>query len=203
MHIEFFLEEESAEAALLELIPRVCGDQVSFRPHVFQGKPDLLAKLPARLRGMAKWLPADWRIIVLLDADSEDCRVLKDRMERIAKDAGLTTKTSPSPDGRFKVVNRLAVEELEAWFFGDTDALRTAFPRVSPSLARQAPYRDPDRIRGGTWEALERVLQRAGYYRGGLAKVDSARRIATHMNPTRNRSRSFQVFIEGVRQALD
>lgn len=90
------------------------------------------------------------------------------------------------------------VEELEAWFFGDVQALVTAYPGVSPHLATQAKYRDPDAITGGTWEALEKVLQRAGYHQGGLEKVKAAREISLHMNPLDNRSKSFQIFYEGL-----
>ncbi len=83
---------------------------------------------------------------------------------------------------------------MEAWFFGDMEAVRTAFPKVSPNLEKRAKYRNPDAIDGGTWETLERILQLKGYYRGGLAKIDAARRIAAEMDPSRNQSRSFQIF---------
>ncbi len=51
---------------------------------------------------------------------------------------------------------------------------------------------------GGTWESLERVLQKAGYHAGGLSKLKAAREISIHMDPVRNRSRSFQVFRDGL-----
>ena len=92
------------------------------------------------------------------------------------------------------------MEELEAWFFGDVEALVAAYPRVPRTLERWKDYRDPDAIRGGTWEALGRVLQRAGYFPGGLAKKAAARTIATHMNPERNRSRSFRLFLDTLRE---
>jgi hypothetical protein len=47
--------------------------------------------------------------------------------------------------------------------------------------------------------ALARILQQAGYHRGGLPKMEAAGRIARHMDPARNRSRSFQVFYDGLR----
>jgi hypothetical protein len=97
------------------------------------------------------------------------------------------------------VVSRLAIEELEAWFFGDAEAIVGAYPKMPPKLASKRRYRNPDAITGGTWEALERELQKAGYYRGGLPKVEVARMVSQHMDPQRNRSRSFQVFREGVR----
>ncbi|TVQ16781.1 MAG: DUF4276 family protein, partial [Leptolyngbya sp. DLM2.Bin15] len=64
--------------------------------------------------------------------------------------------------------------------------------------AQKATYRDPDAIQGGTWEALQRELQRAGHFKGGLDKVRAAREIAHFMNPVINRSSSFQVFRRGL-----
>ena len=167
--------------------------------HVFQGKRNLLARLPDRLRGYSSWLPAGWRIVVLLDADRDDCRRLKARLENAAARAGLCTKTAPGLDGGFSVLNRLAVEEFEAWFFGDVDALRSVYPRLPASLASKSAYRDPDAIRGGTWETLERVLQVAGYHPSGLPKIAAAGRIAGAMDPSVNRSASFRCFVDGLR----
>jgi len=92
----------------------------------------------------------------------------------------------------------VAIEELEAWFFGDVIALGEAFPRISEDLDKKARYRDPDAIAGGTWEALERVMQRAGYFQGGLAKIEAAREISQRMEPHRNRSTSFCRFRDGL-----
>ncbi len=44
------------------------------------------------------------------------------------------------------------------------------------------------------WETMERILQRAGYYPGGLPKKEVARNISENMDPMQNRSKSFQVF---------
>ena len=78
MHIEFLLEEPSAESALRHLLPRILERDISFRLHPHQGKPDLIAKLPGRLRGYTAWIPDDWYIVVLVDADEEDSRDLPD-----------------------------------------------------------------------------------------------------------------------------
>ena len=110
----------------------------------------------------------------------------------------MATKSAVPPGQQFQVVNRLAIKELEAWFFGDVDALKAAYPRVSPTLGQRARYRNPDAITGGTWEALERLLQRLNYFRQGLPKITVAREVSRHMDPARNRSRSFQVFREGL-----
>lgn len=201
MHIEFLVEEPSAEAALNNLAPAILGPAVTFQVHPYNGKPDLLAKLPDRLRGYQPWLPADWRIVVLLDADEADCRQLKARMETIAHAAGLTTRATAG-SAQFQVLNRLAVQELEAWFFGDVEALCAAYPRLDPNLAKRSRYRNPDAIAGGAWEALERELQRLGYAPGGLAKVATARAISARMQPERNRSHSFLVFRQGLLELI-
>ena len=202
MHIEFLLEEESVEEALKFILPKILSKNVGFNFHVFDGKHDLLDKLPARLRAYKRWLPDDWYIMVLIDEDRADCRELKVKLEKSARNAGLVTKSSASPEDNFQVVNRMVIEELEAWFFGDIEALRKAYPRVSKSLKYQARYRDPDAIAGGTHEALERLLKRLSYHRKGLPKTVVAQNIALHMEPDQNRSRSFQVFVEGLKACV-
>lgn len=195
--LEFLVEEPSAEAALSHLLPKLLGPDLLFSVYPHQGKPDLLKKLPARLRGYRHWIPEDWGIVVLIDADGQGCLEQKATLEGMAWQAGFSTRAT-NAGGRFQVLNRLAIEELEAWFFGDVEALCEAYPGIPPSLGNRAGYRDPDAIRGGTWEALERELQRAGHHQGGLAKIRAAREISVYMEPDRNRSRSFQVFRQGL-----
>lgn len=196
-HVELYLEEPSAEAALATLLPRILGPDVTFRLHPFNGKADLLRKLPSRLKGYSRWLPPDWRIVVLVDEDREECEELKGRLLDAIKGAGLKPASVSRPDGH--VLPRIAVEELEAWFLGDVPALTAAFPGVPPSLASRERFRDPDAVTGGTWEALARVLKRAGHFVGGYPKIEAARRVAAEMDPDRNRSKSFRVFRDGLR----
>jgi hypothetical protein len=202
MHVEFLVEEPSAEAALNELLPRLIGENTTFQVHPYQCKKDLLDNLPGRLRGYARWLPADWRVVVLVDLDRDDCRKLKARLERLAQEASLTTSSKAKGHSEFQVLNRIAIEELEAWFFGDVEAMRAAYPRVPKTLSSKGGLTNPDAIRGGTWERLEQVLQKAGYFKAGLAKIAAAREIAKHMEPNRNRSKSFAVFRDGLRAML-
>jgi len=195
-HIEVLVEEPSMEAALRLLLPKIVGP-LSFEVYPHLCKEDLLTRLPDRLRGYASWIPENWRIVVVVDRDDDDCKALLTRLDAMAKRSGLRTKRSA---GRtpWALVPRLAVEELEAWYFGDWQAVQEAYPRVPAGVPSQAKYRVADAVAGGTWEAFERVLQKAGYFETGLAKIAAARAIAERMDPERNTSRSFQ----GLRRAF-
>lgn len=185
------------ESFLRVLLPRLLPDGPTFEIHAFQGKPDLLNRLEQRLRGYRKWLPADWRLIVMVDRDDDDCHELKRRLEESAERAGLKTR-SMACGGDWQLVNRIVVEELEAWYFGDWEAVRAVYPKVSPNVPRKPRHRDPDAISGGTSEAFERILRRRGYYTTGLRKAEAAQAVAAHIDPARNRSRSFAHFWEAV-----
>jgi hypothetical protein len=139
--------------------------------------------------------------VVVVDRDDDACGDLKTRLEAMAVGAGLRTRSSAGTD-RWQVANRIAIEELEAWYFGDWDAVRSAFPRVSASIPNNAHYRDSDAILGGTWEAFERILQKHGYFKTGLRKIEAGRAIGSLLDPKRNRSRSFKTFQEVLAEAV-
>lgn len=185
------------EIALEALLPKLVRPDIAINIRQFQCKDELLKLLPARLKAYAQFLPANAVVLVVVDRDDDDCRLLKQRLERAARDAGLTTRSNPGQAG-FQVINRIAIEELESWFFGDWPALCTAYPKLSVSVPQRAGLRDPDAIKGGTWEALERELKRKGYFRTGLRKLELARTVSPLMDPARNRSASFS----SLRQAL-
>jgi len=168
-------------------------DHCSVRIHAFRNKQDLLKKIRDRLRGYQHWIPSNWRIVVLVDRDHHDCHALKAALEAAADSTHLLTR-SKAVSGLWRIANRIVIEELEAWYFGDWEAVRQAYPRVSANIPRRAGYRDPDAIKGGTWEAFERVMKKHGYFTAGLRKVEAAESIAAHINPGRNTSRSFSVF---------
>ncbi|HNU11509.1 MAG TPA: DUF4276 family protein [Rubrivivax sp.] len=199
-HFEFLVEEPSMEAFLRALLPRLLPHDRTFEIHPFQGKSDLLGKLEQRLRGYAAWLPSDWRIAVVVDRDDQDCRVLKGQLESMAQRAGLRTRTG-ARNAPWQLVNRIAIEELEAWYFGDWAAVRSAYPRAAENVPRRQALRDPDAIAGGTWEAFERIMQARGYFRGGLLKIEAARAIGAQVELARSSSRSFRVFCDALVEA--
>lgn len=197
-NVHFIVEEPSMEKALLALLPRILRE-VPFEIYTHTGKQDLLKKLPNRLASYSSWLPASWRLVVICDRDDDDCEQLKAQLEGIASAAGLPTRTNPFR-GSYKVVNRIAIEELEAWYFGDWDAVVAAYPRAPSTTPKKAPYRYPDAITGGTWEAFERVMQKGGYFNSGLLKQEAATLICEQMIPERNTSPSFKAFYNVLRE---
>jgi hypothetical protein len=136
-----------------------------------------------------------------VDRDRDRCEDLKQQLESIAQQAGLISKSRAEAGSGFQIVNRIAIEEFESWFFGDWKAVLQVYPRVPSTIPAKEQYRDPDAILGGTWEALERIFQRHGYFKSGLRKIELARSVAPHMDSTRNKSHSFQVFRDAITMA--
>jgi hypothetical protein len=195
-HFEFLVEEPSMEAFLMRLLPKLIGENSTFAVYAYQGKTDLLRKLPARLRGYANWRPANTRIVVLVDRDDDDCTTLKRRLENDAATAGLATRAGAGSS--WHVLNRIVIEELESWYFGEWAAVCRAFPRLSAKVVNKASYKNCDNIVGGTWEALEKILKRGGYFTDGLRKIEAAGRIGEHFDPGACVSPSFIAFRDAL-----
>lgn len=200
-HLEVLVEDPSMEKCLRELLPKLLGDAATFGIYPSQCKEEFLDQLPKRLKGYKSWIPDKWKVVVIVDCDDDACRQLKEKLENISAEAGLRSRTKVGA-GKWQIVNRIAIEELEAWFFGDMNAVRKAYSRVSKNIEKKAAYRNPDAIRGGTWENLERILRNAGYFKGGLGKIEAARQIGKNLDPKCNISRSFQVFRDALLEAI-
>ena len=183
------------EAALRALLPRVLGD-VSLDMFTYQGKPDLLRELPKRLRSQSSWLPNNWRIIVIVDADNDDCENLRRRLNRIATDSNLTVRAK-SPSGG--IATRIAIEELRGlvlWRLGSCGRRTHEYPLES---SEKRGIVNSDRIRGGTWEAFERVLQAAGYF----AEVSGEDRRSTRDRGAHgSRSQHFAELLQATRRLV-
>ena len=89
---------------------------------------------------------------------------------------------------------RAALQKLEAWYLGDLDALAAAY--VEPKLcgpAMRKRFVDPD-----AWQKPSAEVQRVlpAFHKG-----QGARRMGVALRGAeKNRSRSFQVFVAGVRR---
>lgn len=198
--LEFLVEEESAAELLKPLLAKVFkGRRVRTAIRQFQGKPDLLKKLPHRLQGYAaaRRRGDDIRVVVLIDLDADDCIALKRKLDVMADEAGLVTRAKGGKGGVFHVLNRIAIRELESWYFGDWVAVRSAFPKVMQDVPRMYKA-NPDAASGKCSDAFEKILRSHGVRMS--SKPEWGRRIGPHMGLVGNRSSSFNSFISGIRE---
>jgi hypothetical protein len=172
----FLVEERSMKVLLDGLLPRFFPElQFQCVPH--DGKKDLERSVPRKLRA---WREPGARFVVIRDNDGGDCRALKASLRELCES-----------NHRSDTLIRIPCQEMEAWYFGDPDALAAAYADESlGTIARRARFRDPDAIVKPS-DALSRLVP-------GFQKVSGARRIAPHMSRERNRSRSFQVMMDGL-----
>ncbi|QSV53159.1 MAG: DUF4276 family protein [Dolichospermum sp. UKL201] len=193
MHIEFLVEESSTEIALNLIVPKIIGNIHTFKIHNFQNKNRLLKSLPERMKAYANFIPDDLRIVILVDEDRSNCQELK---KKLCDATSIVTQKKGNI-----VLHRIVVEELESWFIGDVAAIRAEYEKIPVSLSQQAKFRNPDAIKGGTWEELDKILKKYGY-ETGLQKMDFAQKVSPHMDVENNQSRSFQVFRDGLRRMI-
>lgn len=182
MELVLFLEERSAKVFLDGLLPRVLPPEVPFRTIPHNGKRDLQASLPRKLRG---WRNPGARFVVVHDKDSNDCVELKTQLRDICQAA--------RPD--LHPLIRIACHELEAWYLGDFDALESAFPGFNASLFRhRAKFRDVD--------AIANAAEELGKLVPAYQKMSGSRELGKVLDAGKNTSNSFRVFIEGIRHLL-
>jgi hypothetical protein len=107
---------------------------------------------------------------------------------------------NPAPTAMF----RIAIEEMEAWLLGDRNAILTAYPKARQRVLNG--YQQDSIC--GTWELLAdaihkggaKALKRKGWPAPGVEKCEWAGKIGPLLGVERNRSTSFQVFRDGVRE---
>ena len=212
MHFEVLVEDRSGSIAVDIALKKILGTNRSvhsWKIHSYKGtgrlpknlrgttdptKRLLLNQLPRLLRGYGNSLRGSSVVIVVVDLDDRDCLAFKREL------LAVLNACRPRPRTLF----RIAIEESEAWLLGDREAVKAAYPRARDSILDG--YQQ-DRI-CGTWEVLADAvhpggsarLEKDGWPAPGKAKCEWAAKIAPHMEPGRNRSRSFQVFRDGVRR---
>ena len=177
MKLIFMLEELSMKELLDKILPRILPEGVDFQTIPHAGKRDLELSLPRKLRA---WNEPDVAFVVVHDQDSNDCVELKRELQGICAMSGR------------QVLIRIACRELEAWYWGDLAAVSEAYGVDLRHLSQKRKYRNPDIIDHPKKE-LKRYLPQMG-------QIDGAKRIAPHMKLEENTSRSFQVFVQGVRK---
>ena len=184
MHtIVFCLEEPSAWEMLQGILPQLLPENVQPRAIVFEGKSDLDKRLVKRIRG---WQQPNSHFLVLRDKDSSDCHQLKKL---------LLEKTTEA--GQSDAVVRIACHELESFYLGDLQAVESGLELSGvKSQQERAKYRSPD-DRSNAAEEMAKLTN------SQYQKIAGSRAIAPHLSlDGRNKSRSFNVLISGIRKTI-
>lgn len=213
MHIEVLVEDASGAKLLDALLPKLIGahgEQHTWRIHSYKGAGRLpkdlnknadaanrilLDQLPRLLRGYGQ-TPGIDAVLVVLDSDRRNCA------EFLAELKALLAACNPAPNTLF----RLAIEEIEAWYLGDRQALQAAYPRAKADVLGR--YRQDSIC--GTWELLadaiypggSAAIKKAGWPLPGQVKAEWAEKMGPLLDPQRNDSPSFKKLCQGVRRLV-
>ena len=226
MHLEILVEGKGDKKALSVLLEKIVGKHShphTWVIHSYRGvgdfpdfarsldkiKPNknkqnaikhtLLGSLPLKLKTYGDEKDDNLAVVVLVDLDDKDCIQFKKQLLKTLDFC------QPAP----KVLFRIAIEELEAWFLGDGRAIKKAYPNVDKNILNSY---DQDEI-CGTWETLADAV-----YPGGCKKLHSqygkrateiltekmkwASKICPYMDVENNESPSFRVFRDGIRNMI-
>lgn len=202
MHIEVLVEDSSGAALMEYLMPKLLGEAASehtwrirgykgvgriptkIAPHTDAAKQTLLDNLPKLLEGYGR-TPGYDAVLVLVDTDDRDVATFQQELQQ------LLARCAHAP----KTVFGLATEEVEAWYFGDREALLEAYPRADKKVL----HRYQQDAVCGTWEMLADAvlkggsvaIKKQGFYTAGKFKHECAHRIGPLMDVMRNQSPSF------------
>ncbi len=214
MHFEILVEDQSGKKALDILVPKIIGQGHTFKIYPYKGigripkglqaasdpnKRILLDQLPKLLQGygmrFAKY-PLDYpaAVIVVCDLDDRCLHTFRAELHQVLDHCPLP------PTTRFCV----AIEEGEAWLFGDLAAIRKAYPKAKDAVLNA--YQQDNIC--GTWEKLAdaifpggaNTLAKQGWHMAGAMKSEWAETICPHMDIEANGSPSFAYFRGKLRE---
>jgi len=182
--IVFMVEEKSATRLVDRLWRRLLPASPWLKVYCLdhEGKASLLRSVGLKLKA---WSANQF--VILCDKDGKDCKQLKAEIKKLCLEAGRS-------DTKVCIVCR----ELEAWYWGDLEAVSLAYDNPSvQKLKRRQNYRQPDAI-----ENPDKELQR---HIKGFKKSSAADKIFPHMKIESNTSPSFRYFLkqmEEIREGL-
>jgi len=177
----FLLEEPSMKILLDKVLPQILPDDIFFFTIAHNGKSDLMASIPRKIRG---WRKENTHFIILHDKDSNDCFELKKQLSNLCVQAD-------RPDSLIRIV----CSELESWFLGDLPAVSSAYNLKNLEKRKSASkFRNPDNLSNASQE-LKKIAKE-------YQKLSGARMISEKMDIYNNSSQSFNVFIEGIKKLL-
>jgi len=213
MHFEILVEDISGKTALKTLIPKIVSDEHTFNIHSYRGigripkglEPSsdpkrriLLDQLPRLIQGYGNTFagyPSGYSAVLIIMCDLDE-RCLSDFRRELLD---CMDKCAVKPETYFCI----AIEEGEAWYLGDVDAIKTAYPKAKDAIL--SSYVNDSIC--NTWEKLadaihiggSKRLALLGWQTVGKEKTVWASNISPHMDVDINQSPSFCYFREKLR----
>lgn len=212
MHFEILVEDQSGKKALDIIVPKIIGGEHTFIVHSYKGighiprnmndaddasKRILLDNLPKLLKGYGRAFenyPGNYQAAVILvcDLDKKCLKVFRENL------FGILRACNPRPETRFCI----AIEEGEAWFLGDMNAIKSAYPKAKDAVL--GSYENDSIC--GTWEKLADaiypggvlMLSKKGWQAVGEEKSRWAEAISPNMDVNNNSSPSFRYFRDKI-----
>ena len=213
MHFEILVEDQSGKKALDILVPKIIGDNHTFRIISYKGigrlpkgltgtsdpkKRTLLDQLPKLLQGYGKSYTNNYPgvVIVVCDLDKSCLKIFRKELLQVLNHC------NPSPITRFCI----AIEEGEAWFLGDLAAIKLAYPRANQKILKS--YQNDSICE--TWEKLAdavypggaKELSKKGWQAVGAEKSKWAEKISPQLDVDNNQSPSFCYFRDQLRELI-
>lgn len=212
MHFEILVEDQSGKKALDILVPKIIDDTHTFIVRPYKGigriprnmrdaddasKRILLDNLPKLLKGYGRTFAGyqnySAAVILVCDLDDRCQKTFRNQLYHIL------ISCNPKPITRFC----FAIEEGEAWFLGDLNAIKAAYPHAKDAVLNSYVN---DSI-CGTWEKLADAIYKGGaatlaangWQAVGKEKSKWADEITPHMSIDQNQSPSFRHFREKIR----
>lgn len=213
MHFEILVEDQSGKKCLDILVPKIIGSDHTFKVIAYKGigripknmtsgvdasKRILLDNLPRLLKGYGQsWRGYPAVLVVVCDLDDKCLKSFRAQLFEILNTC------DPRPDTRFCI----AVEEGEAWFLGDTPAVKAAYPRARESVL-DAYVSDSicgawERLADAVYRGGSQVLSAQGWQVIGAEKSAWAEYISPHMNVLANTSASFCYFRDKLQELAE
>jgi len=212
MHFEILIEDASGKTALEVLVPKIIDtEQHTFKIYSYKGagripkdlrpnsdpkKRVLLDQLPRLIQGYGKTFngTSNYSAAIIVVCDLDDRCLSTFRKELL----DCVNKCNPKPETYFCI----AIEEGEAWYLGDLEAVKKAYPSAKSTILNA--YANDSVC--DTWEKLADAVFVGGSaklskLRGqiGEEKANWAQKISPHMNVDENSSQSFRYFRDKLR----
>ncbi len=158
----------------------------------------LLNNLHRLLAGYGKsWQGYPAVVFVVCDLDDKCLKSFRQELMDVLNSC------NPRPDTRFC----FAIEEGEAWLLGDIPAIKAAYPNAKVSelnkYTNDAICNTWEKLADAIYKGGSQALAKLGWQAAGAEKSAWAKNITPYMDPSNNKSPSFNYFLGKMRELLE